>query len=287
MKKKIVPYLFLIPSACFFVFFTLIPILVGLALSFFKWNIISTPSFIFLKNWNAIFRRPEFFQSMIVTIKFLLINVPFSLALGIFLAMLVDNIYIGKRLFRSIFFAPVITSSVALSFIMKAMFRTDTGVLNYILKFFHIEGIRWLTHPSWAIISCVMFILWHGLGNSMIIFLAGLQGIPKEIYEASAIDGAEEWRKFFKITFPLLSPAIFFVLVTTTISSLQIFDQIYTLTQGGPGNATRTLVFLIHNSAFVHYKMGYAATYSVILFIFIMGIILVQWKNSDRWVFYG
>jgi ABC-type sugar transport system permease subunit len=286
-RSRLTPYVFLIPSSIFFLAFTFWPILQGLALTTFEWNLFKSPEFVGLKNWNALIERGDFGHSLWVTGRIVLLAVPSIVVLGIAVAVMVDRVGRGKILYRSVFFAPVIASPVAMSFVMRAMFREESGVLYFFLGFLSIANVEWLTSSTGAVSAVVMFFVWQATGNSMLIFLAGLQGIPTTLYESANIDGARPSQTFFRITLPMLSPATFFVLIIQTVNSLQIFAHIYTLTRGGPGYATTAMVPLIHQTAFVQYNMGLAATYSVVLFVLILIVTLLQWHNQRRWVFYG
>jgi ABC-type sugar transport system permease subunit len=173
-----------------------------------------------------------------------------------------------------------------MSFTMRTILR-GPGVLNFFVTSLGLEPVQWLTNPFWAVAATSGFIVWQLTGQNMLVILAGLQGIPKTLYEAADIDGAKDRQKFFRITLPLLTPYIFFLVITNLIFTMQIFDQIYVLTRGGPGYATTTLVYFIVTSAFQEFNLGYASVLSVVLFLLLMTVTLIQWKTQDKWVFYG
>ena len=286
-KSKISPYLFILPSGIFFLAFTLTPIIFSVVLTTFEWTAVTSPRFVGLSNWIRMFGDYRALRSLMVTVRFVLVIVPLNLAISLFLAFLVDSLgRVTKVVFRSVFFMPVVTSAVAISFIMNQMFRRDAGIINYYLSYIGISPVPWLTSTFFAFIACVIFIVWGMVGSSMIIMMAGLQGVPSTYYEAAEIDGCNAFKKFFKITVPLIAPSIFFVIITTTIGSMQIFDQIFLITRGGPGYATQTIMYEIITAAFTRYQMGYASTLSFILLILLMIITIVQWKFHTKWVHY-
>jgi multiple sugar transport system permease protein len=240
-----------------------------------------------VRNWLKLTQDRFYFQSVLVTLQFVLLLVPLRILIAVILGVLLDKIIFAKKLYRAFFFAPVVTSAVALSFVMRALFAESYGVINFLLGFLGIQSIPWLTNPMLAVTACVMFIVWQGAGQGMVIILAGLQSIPPTLYEAADIDGARNLQKFFRITLPMLTPYIFFLLITNMIASMQIFDQIYVLTRGGPGYATTTLVYFIVTSAFKEFQMGYSAVLSLTLLAMLLIVTIIQWKNQERWVFYG
>lgn len=277
---------FLLPSGLFFLVFLLIPMIYGLSLNLYDWNIMSPPRFVGLENWSRLFQDELFWSSIWVTFQYVLITIPLRIALAIVLALLVNRLVGLMKVYRAIFFAPVVTSAVAMSFAMRTILR-GPGVLNFFVTSLGFDPVPWLASPFWAVIATSGFIVWQLTGQNMLVVLAGLQGVPRALYEAADIDGARDHQKFFRITLPLLTPYIFFLVITNLIFTMQVFDQIYVLTRGGPGYATTTLVYFIVNSAFQEFDMGYSAVLSIVLFLLLMAVTLIQWKMQKRWVFYG
>ncbi len=279
-------YLFLLPAAVLFLVFTFVPILLDFGLSFFKWSAIEPPRLIGLSNWRNLLSDDVFLGSILTTFEFTLLNTAMTVVIAIGLALLVDTIRTGRTLFRSFYFTPVVTSAVAMSFIIKAMFKSESGIINYLLSIVGIHGPGWLVVPTASLFSVALFTVWLGVGSSMLIFLAGLQSIPDSLQEAASMDGANWLQRLFRVMLPMLTPATFFVVVISVISNLQLFDTVYTLTRGGPGYATVTMVYNIYTSAYVSFSMGYASSQSIVLFVVIMIFTLIQWRYQDRWVHY-
>jgi multiple sugar transport system permease protein len=287
MREQFAAYLFLSPSLICFLVFVLLPAIMGLSLSFFNWDLTSGAfSYAGLDNWRLFWENKQALGSIKNTLLMVLISLPLSLALGLSLALLVNTLPFGKVYFRSIFFAPVVTSLVAMSIIWRTMYAMDTGMINYGLKSLGMSPVPWLSDPFAAIISVVILSLWHSSGYNMLIFLAGLQGIDGSLYEAATVDGAGKWKCFWNITLPMLSPTLFFITITSIIGGLQSFEAVYLLTNGGPGYATTTLVYFIWNSAFNSLNMGLAASISTVLFLLILIVTLIQWKFQGKWVHY-
>lgn len=287
LRETAAAAVFLLPSVSVFVVFFLIPALVGLGLCLFSWNLIGSPEFVGLENFRNMVDNPEALHSIVFTIGFVLVSVPIGVAVGLMLALLVESLPWGKLFLRSIFFAPSVSSLIAMSLVWSALYSTDTGLFNYLLSKVGIGPVPWLTNPVMAPISIIILTIWSGSGFTMLIFIAGLRSIDRELYEAASIDGANGLALFRHITWPLLSPSIFFVVITSTISGLQVFDQVYLLTGGGPGYATTTLVYFIVQAAFTQYDVGLAAAMSLTLFVFIGIVTAIQWHAQRRWVHYS
>jgi multiple sugar transport system permease protein len=288
IREQLAAYLFISPSFVFFTVFVLVPAVMGLGLSFFNWDLgASTFEFAGLDNWKLLFDNREAWLSIKNTLLLVAISLPLSLAIGLGLALMVNKLPFGKMLFRSIFFAPVVTSLVAMSIIWRTMYASDTGIINYGLQLLGLPAVEWLSEPIGALFAVVILTLWHSSGYNMLIILAGLQGVDESLYEAATVDGSNKWSMFWKITLPLLSPTLFFITVTSVIGGLQSFEAVYLLTGGGPGYATTTLVYFIWNSAFNSMDMGLAATISIVLFLLIFIVTLIQWKFQRKWVHYN
>lgn len=281
------PYLYLLPTIIGLLLFSAGSVIATFFISFTRWPIVTSPQWVGLGNYRAIIHSPLFWQVFRNTLYFVLLAVPLSITASLAAAVLVNRHIRGIHFFRTVYFLPVVSSMVAVALVWSYIYNPEYGVLNYLLKFVGIRGPAWLYDARWAIPAMVLVTVWKGLGYSMVIFLAGLQNIPEELYEAAALDGAGSSRRFWRITLPMLSPTLFFVLVITLINSFQVFEQTYVLTRGGPANATLTLSYHIYENAFQFFQMGYASAESYVLFAFVFVITLVQFKLQHRWVFYG
>ena len=267
--------------------FTLIPMLFSLFLSFCKWDIVtglSTIKFIGLENFQKIFDDRKFYKALEVTFKFCLISIPFYQIASLLVAMLLNMRIKFMRTFRLIFFLPSIIPTIASSMIWTQILGKD-GLINQGLALIGIQGPAWLNTPSTALYGLILMGVW-GIGNTIIIYLSGLQGVGEELYEASSIDGANSFQRFFKITLPMISPTIFFNVVMAVISSFQYFTQAFVMTEGGPLNSTLFYNPYLYTKAYTELKMGYAAALAWIMFIIILFFTLLVIKSSSFWVYY-
>lgn len=267
--------------------FTLIPMLFSLFLSFCKWDIVtglSTIKFIGLENFQKIFDDSKFYKALEVTFKFCLISIPFYQIASLLVAMLLNMRIKFMRTFRLIFFLPSIIPTIASSMIWTQILGKD-GLINQGLALIGIQGPAWLNTPSTALYGLILMGVW-GIGNTIIIYLSGLQGVGEELYEASSIDGANSFQRFFKITLPMISPTIFFNVVMAVISSFQYFTQAFVMTEGGPLNSTLFYNLYLYTKAYKELKMGYAAALAWIMFIIILFFTLLVIKSSSFWVYY-
>lgn len=285
-RETFAAYLFLGPALVAFVVFFAIPAIMGLGLTFFDWDLVSSPEFVGLKNWQTLLNDKQAAASIRFTLLFVVLSVPLGIIAGLVLAMVVDGLPRGSAIYRAVFFTPVVSSMLAMSVVWASIFNTDLGLLNYALKLVGIPSVNWLGDPRISPLAVVIMSVWQSSGYVMLIYLAALRGIDDAYYEAAAIDGSSRWQMFRHITLPLLSPATFFVLVTSAISRLQAFEQVYVLTGGGPGYATTTLVYFIVQAAFTNFDAGRAATISLVLFVFIGLVTAIQWIFQKRWVHY-
>jgi multiple sugar transport system permease protein len=270
-KQNLWGFLFVLPPIIFFLIFSLYPILDAMSISFFKYDLLTKKIFIGFGNYLYAFKDKLFINSVIVTIKFLCIGGTINLILSFFIALALRDTFRGKNFFRSIYFLPSILSLIASCIIWKVLLQLY-GPINAILGL----DIAWLTKKETALFGIMIMAIWRGIGYYMILFLAGLQAIPDEIYEAASIDGAGKLRILFKITLPLMKPVISFVIIILVVTGLKFFEPMYIMTQGGPNNATKVLTFTIYQNAFQFFKMGYAAAMSVLMFIAIVAITLIQ-----------
>ncbi len=286
-------YGFIAPWLIGFLAFTAGPILVSLFISLNSWSLLSDPHWVGFENYSRIFEEdPLFFTSLWNTTYYVIFTVPLGLAVSLALALLLNQPLRGVGAFRTIVYLPSIANIVAVSVLWLWIFNPEFGLLNSALRVFGVDGILWLQSERWAKPALVIMSLW-GVGGSTIIFLAALQGIPPELYEAASLDGAGAARKFFHITIPMISPALFFSTVIGIIGSFQVFAQAYVMTgaatpgsEGGPNNATLFLVLYLYKKAFQEFRMGYAAALAWILFFIILIFTLMQTRLSRRWVYY-
>ncbi len=286
MRETLAAYGYISPWIIGFIVFTGGPIIASMVLSFFSWKMISPPKFIGLANYISMFTTDVLFKTSIwVTIKFVLIAVPLSQILALGLAILLNQNIRLSSFWRTAFYVPAVISGVAGSVIWRWMYHNELGMINSLLSVIGIVGPHWLYDPKVALNALVIKSLWN-VGVPMVIYLAGLQGMPKYLYEAAEIDGAGEIAKFRNITMPLLTPVIFFNVVIAIIGGIQTFAEPYVMTSGGPQNTTLFLGLHLYQSAFSYMKMGYASAMAWIMFIFILVLTLIQFKLANRWVYY-
>lgn len=284
-KEAIDGYLFISPWIVGFLIFTLGPLIASILLSFTKWDIFSAPEFVGVANYTKLFADPLFNKSLYNTFYYAIFSIPLGMAGGLFLAILLNQKVKGLPIFRTLFYLPSVTSGVAVALLWKWIFNPEFGIANLILNLFGLPSLQWLSSPRWAMPALIIMSLW-GVGGGMLIYLAGLQGIPQQLYEAAELDGACWWSCFVKVTLPMLSPTLFFQLIMGIIGSFQVFTQVYVMTQGGPANATLVYVLYLYQNAFQWWKMGYASALAWVLFAIVMIFTLIQFKLAPRWVHY-
>lgn len=284
-RRTLIGYIFISPFILGFLLWFLIPALVAVYLSVHEWNLISPPEFVGAQNFERLLSDPLLPQSLKATFLYTIFSVPIGLAFSFLLAMLINSKMRGISIFRTIFFLPSIIPAVASAALWAWIFNTEFGLMNVIIRAFGGAKIAWLQDPGWAIPAFVIMSFW-GVGGSMILFLAGLQGIPDIYYEAADIDGAGWWAKLWKITLPMMSPVLFFNLVIGIINSFQVFIAGYLITQGGPQNATLFLVLYIYRSAFQNLNMGYAAAMSWLMFFILVGLSFIVFRYLGNRVYY-
>lgn len=289
MQRKLLIGLFLAPTVIGLGLFTFLPILASVVLAFFSWDIITPPRFVGLENFADIAADPTIRVSFLNTIGFVVVAVTLQLAVALVLAVLVNTRMPGllKSFFRSVLFFPLVLSAASVSIIMGYLFNENFGLVNHILNLLGMADVPWLTSTHGAMIVVILVYVWQNFGFSFLLFLGGLSSIPKEVYEAAQVDGATGWKQFWRITFPLVSPTTLVASVMAIISALQIFDQPYVLTRGGPGDSTRTAVMVIYESAFKQLEFGRASAIGIVLTVVIMLVTAIQFRLSRRFVFYG
>ena len=287
-REALVGYFFILPTYIGFVIFILYPLIESMRISFQEFSLLRGSTYIGLDNYAQMFSDSRLRISYINTIIFTLFAVFFNAGIGLLLAVMLNRRLprLMRNLYRSIFFFPVLIAHTYIAVIWRFLYQQDTGVINYYLGALGVEPIPWLSNVHWAMAAIIILDVWKNTGFAMLVFLAGLQSIPHEYYEAAQLDGANERQLFFRITIPLLSPTIFFILVIFMIGALQVFDTIIVLTAGGPGDATRSVVLYIYEIAFRTFNMGYAAAVSMTLFAIILALTALQFWISRRWVHY-
>lgn len=280
MEQQNVGYLFVLPSALIYLVFMIIPIIWTIAMSLTDYNLVSF-SFTGLSNYDIMFHDVVFQKALWNTVRYTLLTLLPSLAIGLGLALLLNGAFKGRGLFRAIFYMPHIVSLVVTSLAWGYIF-SEVGILNQFLRALGAQRISWLTNSNLAMVCIVISSLWMACGHYMILFLSGLQSIPSHLYEAASIDGAGGWVKFWRITLPLLAPTTFFVFITACINSFQVFGQVYIMTGGGPDNATTTLAHQIYLNAFQYGKMGYSSAIAVVLMVIILLITAVNYRFGNQ-----
>ena len=284
-QEAIAGYLFLLPNLIGFLLFAVFPILAALFLTFTDWDLAGAPEFVWFDNFGRMARDEIFWKALKNTFYYAFVAVPTGVFVAFWVALLINRKIRGVLTFRLVYFLPHLTLTVAAAIVWAWLYHPEFGLFNFILNLFGIQGPNWLYNSTWAMPAIIIMSNWHGIGLAMLIFLAGLQGIPAELYEAATVDGASGWQQLRHITVPMLSPATFFVLVTSLIGAFQGFDQFYVMTNGGPAFATTTLVLHIFKNGFQFFKMGYATSMASILFLCILTITLIQWRVAKSWVF--
>lgn len=278
--------IFLLPNAIGFLLFMVGPTVGSIIISFTNWSLLNKPSFSGFVNYVDMVQDPVFWKSLGNTAYYVFVKVPINMVLSLVLATLLNREIHGRNVFRVAFFLPMVASSVSVALLWLPLFDPTIGYLNRFASWVGLGPYPWIISPSWAMPSVVMVALWKELGYFMVIFLAGLQSIPSNYYEAARIDGANVVHEFFHITVPLISPTTFFILITSIIGSFQIFDLTTVLTNGGPANATNTLVMYVYQAGFKFFRMGYASAIAYVLFAIILVFTIFQNSLSKRWVHY-
>lgn len=285
---------FLLPSLIGMLIFSMLPLIISALISLTDWNGLAKLTgpgffrehFIGLENYKKILTSAEFWRTLGNTAEYIILYIPLMLAASLLVATLLSQARQGIGFFRVVYYIPVLTSWVAASLIWKSVLSPQYGALNGILSIFGIQGPGWLTDEKWAMPAIVLVSVWKDMGFFGLILLSGVIGINRTYYEAAELDGANGWVKFTRVTLPLLTPSIFYVLIVGMINAFQLFPQIMIMTGGGPNGATQVMVERIYNYGFRYYRMGYASAFSWILFAIIMVFTAIQMKGQERWVHY-
>jgi multiple sugar transport system permease protein len=290
-REALAGYLFVAPVVLGLLIFTLVPLLSALYYSFTDYDLLTQANWVGLANYQELWHDPLWFKSLLVTLSYALISVPLGLIGSLGLALLLNRDVVGARLWRAIFYLPVIFPVVAGALIWANMFNPQDGLLNFILVHLHLPPYTWLQEPESALPSLIVMSLW-GIGGPMLIWISGLRSVPEQLYEAAKIDGANTWQQFYKVTLPMLSPVIFFNAIIGVIGSLQLFAQAQVITEngpqhiaGGPLHSTFFIVIYIYQEAFQNFRMGYASAIAWMLFLLIGGLTLLLFRTSG-WVYY-
>ncbi|MCM3116520.1 sugar ABC transporter permease [Neobacillus sp. MER 74] len=287
-KEAIYALLFIAPTFLGLLIFYMLPAVASFGLSFASWDGMTAPVFVGLENIRTLFVDPTFQRSIINTIVFTVVSVPLSVVIATLVSLMLNQKIKGMVIYRTLYFLPVVTMPVAVGMVWKWLYNTDYGLINYLLGIFHLPQPSWLFDPNIALFSVILVYVWMTIGNNVILLLAGLQGVSNSYYEAAQIDGASKFRQFLNITLPLITPTLFFVFITSMISSLQMFDLIFVMI--GDNNALldplRTIVFGVYESGFKYSQMGIASAQAFLLFLAILAITIVQFIYQKKWVHY-
>ena len=286
-QHRAVIALFLAPSLVPLLLFTVGPMIAAAGLSLLRWNLLRPPEFVGLDNFARLLGDADFRDAVFHTITYVAGYLPLVVVGGMVIALALNQRLRGLAIFRTAYFLPVVTSWVVVALMWRWLLDPGAGVVNHALGLVGIDGPGWYEDPAWAMPSVILASAWKDLGFVMVILLAGLQAIPEEYYEAASVDGAGRWTRFRHITLPLLTPSLFFVLVISLINNLQVFDQVWVMTKGGPAGATSVVVEQIVTNAFSYGQMGYAAAMSWAFFVVLLLITFVQFRLQRRWVNYG
>lgn len=277
---------FVAPSLVMLLVFTVAPIGAAAVLSFFQWDLLTSPDFVGLGNFRELAGDADFKAALVHTLVFIAGYVPVVMVVGLALAVMMSRRSRLAGVSRVVFFMPVVSAWVAVALMWKWMLNSRFGVVNWVLDLIGIEGPAWLFERGWAMVSVITASVWKDAGFVMILFLAGLAAIPESYRESALVDGANRWQAFWQVTFPLLTPTVFLVSIILLINSFQVFEQVWILTEGGPLGSTTVVVERIVKNAFSFGRMGYAAAMSWVLFVFIFAVTLLQTRLQKRWVHY-
>ncbi|AUB52275.1 carbohydrate ABC transporter permease [Enterococcus mundtii] len=277
-KNTLIAWSFIAPNFIGFLIFTLVPVVFSLILAFMKWDSFSTPEFVGLQNFTRMLSDDTFWISLKNTFLYTIGVVPLTLICSLGLAILLNQKIKGVKFFRTAFFFPYVTSLVAIAVVWSMLFHPTMGPINQFLRVVIENPPGWLSSSDWALTAIIIVSVWRGMGYYMILYLAGLQGISKELYEAAAMDGANKWKQFIHITVPALRPTTFFVTIMLVINCFKIFDLVQVMTDGGPGRATNVLVYQVYSEAFVKFNFGYASAIAMVLFVIVLVITVIQFK---------
>lgn len=293
MKKKIRVKevsrigLFVLPALIPLIVFWIYPILRSIFISLTDWDYMSPDyNFVWFDNFIALFKDQRFYDALWNTVVFSVGTLIPTIVLGLGLALLLQKSFKGSGIIKFILFSPWITPTVAVSIVWTWIYEPNTGIANAILKFFGLPGLQWIKSSQTAMLAVIIVTVWKSLGYAMIFYLSALEKVPKELYEASGMDGAKSWQRFRDVTIPCISPTTFFLMIITMVNSLQAYDQIQILTQGGPSGSTRTLLYMYYQLGFEEFNMGQATAVAIVLILITVLLSVVQFTGSKKWVHY-
>lgn len=287
IKKKLAVLLFVMPAAVPLFVFWVYPMCKAVFMSFTDWDYMTSDfNFVGLSNYLDLFHDSMFFEALKNTLVFTLGTLVPTITIGLALAVLLRKKIAGSAIYKAVIFSPWITPTVAVSIVWSWIFEPQYGLANYILSIFNLPKCQWLQSSDTAMLGVIIVTVWKGVGWAMVFYLTALEKVPKSLYEASSVDGADSFHKFIYITLPLVSPTTFFLTMITTINSLQAYDQIQVLTQGGPSGSTRTILYLYYQSAFENFNTGEATAIAVIILLITGSLSIIQFAASKRWVHY-
>ncbi len=286
-RNRITGYTFLLPNIIGFALFVFLPVLASFFMSFTEWNGFGPLKFVGLDNYLKLLDDDNFKISFINSIIFTIVSVPVTLFLALIVSVWLNAGIKFLKLFRTAVFLPYVTATIAVAVVWQLMLNPSMGPVNSFLRNIGIDQPPgWFSSSAWALLSVAIVYIWHSIGYYMVLYLAGLQGIPDHLYEAAELDGAGAVAKFMRITLPMLSPIIFFTVIMGVINSFKVFDFIFVLTQGGPGRSTQVLVYTIYNVAFKQFSFGYASAMAYVLFMLILVFTYIQFRGQKKWVNY-
>lgn len=280
-------WLFVLPALIPLIVFWIYPILRSVYISFTDWDYMSpTYNFVFLDNFTALFQDARFYDALWNTLVFTVGTLIPTIVLGLILALLMQKAFKGSGIIKFILFSPWITPTVAISIVWTWIYDPDTGIANTVLEFLHLPALQWIKSSDTAMLAVIIVTVWKSLGYAMIFYLSALEKVPRELYEASGLDGAKSWQRFRDVTLPCISPTTFFLVIITMVSSLQAYDQIQILTQGGPSGSTRTLLYMYYQLGFEEFNMGQATSVAIVMIILTVLLSAAQFTASKKWVHY-
>lgn len=286
VKENLIAYSFIAPNFIGFAVFTLGPMIFALALAFMRWDGNNPIAFVGLQNFARLFDDVRFIAALKNTIIYSIATVPLTLVCGLILAIMLNQEIKFRDFFRTVSFFPYVASLVAVASVWNMLFSPANGPVNMLLAKLGVavkDLPRWAADKDWAMITVILFSVWKTMGYYMVIYLAGLQGIPEELYEAALIDGAKRWQVFKNVTWPMLRPTTFFVVIMLTINCFKVYDQIYMITQGGPGTSTLVLVYHIYEMAFLSWDLGYASAIAMVLFLLVLIVTIIQFRGEKNY----
>jgi len=282
LNKRYLPYLMVSPYLVHLLFFTAFPVIFSIVLTFFNWNIISPMEWNGLGNWKHVVSDRLFWKSIYNTLRFLAVHIPLQIIIALALAEVLNQKIRFRGFFRAAFFMPVVISGVVVTIMWQQLLGFENGIMNRLLVSAGFGKVGWLTDPDVAMISIALMATWKNVGLYVILFLVGLQTVPKQYYEAADLEGASHWQKFTRITIPMINPTIFMVLVLSTLGGFSLFIEPYIMTGGGPMNSTLSAVLYIYKEAFEYYHMGYSATLGLFFALMVVLVILIQKRFIEK-----